>query len=439
MPCSVCGSKTKKPMSRQHLTTAKHKRHEREQIKRQNKRFLFKLVIAGGDAVGKTTLSNILMDNKFQSMCTLGRNFRFDTRKIKFEDYDVTIQIWDATSKIENKQFYKHLRKTFFAWNSFTILIFDITRYKTFNQALYQLMVSFALSGRQHQFILIGNKADLSSSHFEDIADEDFGINYSLAMTYLYNFYIDYLQVSMKEYEVIDLKSYEILQLASHYNILQSQISKDSSVKTDELCEKSANPFLYGWYITQLIDRRKLESICMNDEINIRHKLLAIKRLYSLDGVISVKFPIDHILHKVTQLYQLSSDELYITALSDDLILLRVVALTLIKDEKILQEFVAHKNPMFRLYALSNLKDEKYFNFITDIYHDEESDKEVLIHNIEHSEFLLKLIMEENNMDVSKKIIQKISTLKELHVLRLISPVELQPTIISRIEQISQS
>ena len=122
--------------------------------------FVFKVIILGSGAVGKTSLLYRFVENRFsfKYKMTIGADF---LSKIIEEypkpDTTVKFQIWD----IGGQDRYKFLRPSFFDGANGALLVFDLTRWHTFEELdeWYTDLQEFA--GENTPFILIGNKVDI--------------------------------------------------------------------------------------------------------------------------------------------------------------------------------------------------------------------------------------------------------------------------------------
>ncbi len=122
--------------------------------------YVFKVIILGSGAVGKTSLLYRFVENKFsfKYKMTIGADF---LSKI-IEAYPrpgntVKFQIWD----IGGQERYKFLRPSFFDGAKGAILVFDLTRWHTFEELEEWYSDLREYAGENIPFILIGNKIDI--------------------------------------------------------------------------------------------------------------------------------------------------------------------------------------------------------------------------------------------------------------------------------------
>ncbi len=122
--------------------------------------YVFKVIIIGPGAVGKTSLLHRFVENKFifRYKLTIGADF---LSKIiaGYPKADTTckLQIWD----IGGQDRYKFLRASFFEGANGALVVFDISRWHTFKELDDWISDLREFAGKNTPFILIGNKADL--------------------------------------------------------------------------------------------------------------------------------------------------------------------------------------------------------------------------------------------------------------------------------------
>lgn len=129
--------------------------HERTEM-------IFKIIVIGDPAVGKTSLLTNFCGDKFnyEYIPTVGVNITKEPVTIKDDmgkDSTVNLMIWDIAGQ---PQFYM-LHRPYFNGADGMMLIYDITRSSSFSNInnWYSTAVKYGLSGVPR--VLIGNKIDL--------------------------------------------------------------------------------------------------------------------------------------------------------------------------------------------------------------------------------------------------------------------------------------
>jgi len=129
--------------------------HERTEM-------IFKIIVIGDPAVGKTSLLRNFSGEGFESeyIATVGVNITKEKVSIKNdigEEKEVSLMIWDIAGQ---PQFYM-LHRPYFNGADGMMLVYDTTRSSSFSNVnnWYSTSVKYGLSGIPR--VLIGNKIDL--------------------------------------------------------------------------------------------------------------------------------------------------------------------------------------------------------------------------------------------------------------------------------------
>ncbi|MFW9783062.1 MAG: Rab family GTPase [Candidatus Heimdallarchaeota archaeon] len=123
---------------------------------------IYKIIVIGDPAVGKTSLLTNFCGEKFtyEYVPTVGVNITKEKVTVKNDmgkDTDISLMIWDIAGQ---PQFYM-LHRPYFNGADGMMLVYDITRSSSFSNInnWYSTAVKYGLSGIPR--ILIGNKIDL--------------------------------------------------------------------------------------------------------------------------------------------------------------------------------------------------------------------------------------------------------------------------------------
>jgi len=127
------------------------------------KKVLLKVIILGDSGVGKTSLMNQYVNNKFsnQYKATIGADFL--TKEVSVDGKQVTLQIWDTAGQ----ERFQSLGVAFYRGADCCVLVYDLTVAKTF-ESLENWREDFLSQASPRDpdnfpFVVIGNKADLDS------------------------------------------------------------------------------------------------------------------------------------------------------------------------------------------------------------------------------------------------------------------------------------
>ncbi|TXT65663.1 MAG: Small GTP-binding domain protein [Promethearchaeota archaeon] len=120
--------------------------------------YKLKVLLTGAAAVGKTSLVQRFIKNKFQANYKLTVGVDILTKEIEYKPGEIaTLSIWD----IGGQQRFEFIRSTFYQGAAGTLLVFDLTREQTYQETRKWLTEIRQFAGENIPFILIGNKADL--------------------------------------------------------------------------------------------------------------------------------------------------------------------------------------------------------------------------------------------------------------------------------------
>jgi small GTP-binding protein len=124
-----------------------------------DREFVYKIVILGDAAVGKTSLINRFVEDSFSEdyRATLGANI---VRKdVNLDNTKVRLIMWD----LAGQEKYQVVRSMYFQGCQGALLVYDVTRYSTFDNINSKWLRDFKkYVKKEGAYILIGNKSDLT-------------------------------------------------------------------------------------------------------------------------------------------------------------------------------------------------------------------------------------------------------------------------------------
>ncbi len=163
--------------------------------------FLFKVVVLGEGAVGKTAVVTRFSHGFFRTdyKTTIGSQFavkNIDVHNSANERVTVKLQIWDVAGQSR----FQILRPMYYRGSSGGVLVFDVTRRRTFIVLEEWLDELEKAIGKKIPLILVANKTDLPDRVVEPAEGKAFAEKHSMP----------YLETSAKTGEgIIDI--FEIL------------------------------------------------------------------------------------------------------------------------------------------------------------------------------------------------------------------------------------
>lgn len=129
--------------------------------------YLLKIILVGDVAVGKTNLITRYTTKAFsiESKPTLG--VEFSTASLYKDNKVIRIQIWDTSGQ----EIYKSMTKSYFKGAHGAIVVYDITKHKTFENVSLWLKDINEASDMNPVIMIVGNKCDLSN--LREVAQEE--------------------------------------------------------------------------------------------------------------------------------------------------------------------------------------------------------------------------------------------------------------------------
>ena len=125
---------------------------------------MFKLVLIGPGAVGKTSLVKRFVEDSFTQSYKITIGVDFLTKALEIEEgINVKLTIWD----IGGQDRFEFMRKKFFEGSQGALVVYDLSRADTFEQMKKWIGELNQFAGEDVPFILIGNKVDL----LEDVGE----------------------------------------------------------------------------------------------------------------------------------------------------------------------------------------------------------------------------------------------------------------------------
>eukprot|EP00056_Hartaetosiga_gracilis_P007191 m.105346 g.105346 ORF g.105346 m.105346 type:complete len:268 (-) comp12652_c0_seq22:1762-2565(-) len=129
--------------------------------------FLFKIVLIGDSAVGKSNLLSRFTRNEFNldSKSTIG--VEFATRSIEVDGKTIKAQIWDTAGQ----ERYRAITSAYYRGAVGALLVYDIAKYQTFENAAKWLKELRDHADTNIVIMLVGNKSDLK--HLRAVPTEE--------------------------------------------------------------------------------------------------------------------------------------------------------------------------------------------------------------------------------------------------------------------------
>ncbi|KAL8193122.1 hypothetical protein R6Q57_027026 [Mikania cordata] len=183
--------------------------------------YLFKTVLVGDSAVGKSNLLSRFAKDEFffDSKPTIGVEFAY--RNAKVGDKIVKAQIWDTAGQ----ERFRAITSSYYRGALGAMLVYDITRRPTFENLTKWLHELREFGNQDMVIVLVGNKSDLKDLREVDVDDaqrlaqlENLCFMETSAKDNL-NVEDAFLQMITKIYEIASLKNLNAKKIGSNPNL----------------------------------------------------------------------------------------------------------------------------------------------------------------------------------------------------------------------------
>ncbi|MFX0187758.1 MAG: Rab family GTPase [Candidatus Hodarchaeota archaeon] len=127
--------------------------------------YVLKLAVLGDTGVGKTSLVNQFVEERFKEdyKATMGVNLIMKTIKLEQINSNARLILWD----IAGQEQYEKTRGAYYEGCAGALLVYDITRYSSFENVEYKWLTDYKNHvEKEGSYILIGNKADLEEQRY---------------------------------------------------------------------------------------------------------------------------------------------------------------------------------------------------------------------------------------------------------------------------------
>lgn len=127
--------------------------------------YVLKLAVLGDAGVGKTSLVNQFVEEKFKEdyKATMGVNIIMKTIKLEKINSNARLILWD----IAGQEQYEKTRGAYYEGCAGALLVYDITRYSSFENIEYKWLTDYKKHvEKKGSYILIGNKNDLEDQRY---------------------------------------------------------------------------------------------------------------------------------------------------------------------------------------------------------------------------------------------------------------------------------
>ena len=147
--------------------------------------YIFKLLIVGDAAVGKSSLLIRYVEDSYNEayLSTIGVDFKINT--VTIDDKIVKLQIWDTAGQ----ERFRTITSSYYRGANTVIIAFDISRRETFDNVSIWMKEVEMYGNKDTKMVLVGTKCDLEDIRVVDTTEaEEFAVLHDM----------DYFEVSSK-------------------------------------------------------------------------------------------------------------------------------------------------------------------------------------------------------------------------------------------------
>lgn len=116
-----------------------------------------KIIFIGDVSVGKTSIINVLMGQKFNNEYEASIGVDFFSKTIKYKGKTIKLQIWDSAGQEK----FRSLIPNYIRGSSLVFIVYDISNKKSFDNL--QSWIDFVNNIENSNIVILGNKTDLDS------------------------------------------------------------------------------------------------------------------------------------------------------------------------------------------------------------------------------------------------------------------------------------
>ena len=212
-----------------------------------------KIIFTGDIAVGKTSIINSIMDQKFSAEYEPSIDVDFFSKTIRYKGKLIKLQIWDSAGQEK----FRSLIPNYIRGSSLIFLIFDVSKKDTFEHL--NEWINFIKNIENGNIVIVGNKIDLKDSR--EVSKEE-------AEKFCKEVKFDYFEVSAKEGTNIKNLLYTSIASLPIFNAINVEgISKENII--ENLFQENLDSFRYQNNTTNTNDANANNDISHNNnEIN---------------------------------------------------------------------------------------------------------------------------------------------------------------------------
>ncbi|CAD8078224.1 unnamed protein product [Paramecium sonneborni] len=123
--------------------------------------YLFKFIIIGDTAVGKSCILYQFLEQKFRVKHEMTVGVEFGAKILDLENKQIKLQIWDTAGQ----ETFKSITRQYYRSAAGAILVYDITRRESFQNVREWIKECRTHGTLEMVIVLVGNKVDLEKQY----------------------------------------------------------------------------------------------------------------------------------------------------------------------------------------------------------------------------------------------------------------------------------
>ena len=188
-----------------------------------------KIIFTGDSGVGKTSIINSIMGQKFSEEYEPSIGVDFFSKTIRYKGRLMKLQIWDSAGQEK----FRSIIPSYIRGSSLIFLIFDITKKESFDHL--NEWITFITNIENGNIVVVGNKIDLKENR---VITKEEAEKYCKEKNY------DYFEVSAKEGTNINNLLYTSIASLPIFNSLNTEgLSKENIIQI--LFQENLDSFTY--------------------------------------------------------------------------------------------------------------------------------------------------------------------------------------------------
>jgi len=129
--------------------------------------YIFKFIIVGNSAVGKSCMLLRFDEDRFQPIHDVTVGVTFSIKMVRIEGQDVKVQIWDTAGQ----EIFRSITRSYYRDSACAIIVYDITDQSSFAKVEDWIRDVRNLAPSDCLLALVGNKLDLAAQRAVQTSD----------------------------------------------------------------------------------------------------------------------------------------------------------------------------------------------------------------------------------------------------------------------------